>query len=456
MKMINKTITTTLAFAVLLFAGCDGLLDQKPTNAIDAGTATASPSNLDAVLLSTYDSMSDNDLFGGELQMDADLLATNANAPEITFTGTFGYLQELAAQSLRVSNGQAFATWAEAYFGINQANIVLASIDVYDAAVRDQKAAEALLVRGTIYFELAKTYGLPYSTGNASSNLAVPIVLEPDNFELVTRATVEAVYDQAEADLIAARDGLTTSNGVLGTSHVANAMLSRLYLQKGEFQAAATAANAVIQSGDFMLTADFADAFNNASNSSEDIFALQVTETDGAQSLNTFYGSSGFGGRGDIAVTPAHTGLYEVGDARADFFYNDTDGDASTPLRTTKWQNQYGNIPVVRLAEMYLTRAEANLKSGVAQVGPNTPVQDVNIIRARAGLIVPLLTVDEDAILLERKLELAFEGQLLHDLKRTQRAIGTFAYDSGELIFPIPQAETDVNPNLDQNDAYAN
>ncbi|MEQ9309526.1 MAG: RagB/SusD family nutrient uptake outer membrane protein [Balneolaceae bacterium] len=451
--MINKTITTTLAFAVLLFAGCDGLLDTKPTDAIDAETATATPENLDAVLLSTYDSISDDDLFGGEIQMDADLLATDVNAPEITFTGTFGYLQEIASQSIRVSNGQAFATWAEGYYGINQANIVLANIETYDAADRDAKAAEALFVRGTIYFELAKAYGLPYSAGNTTTNLAVPIVLEPDNFELVSRATVEAVYDQAEADLIAARDGLSTSNGVLATSHVANAMLSRLYLQKGEFQAAATAANAVIQSGDFTLTADFADAFNNATNSSEDIFALQVSETDGAQSLNTFYGSSGAGGRGDISINAAHTNLYEIGDARGAFFYNDTDGDPSTPLRTTKWQNQYGNIPVVRLAEMYLTRAEANFKSGVAQVGPNTPLADVNVVRDRANLL-PLLTVDEAAILLERKLELAFEGQLLHDLKRTQRSIGTFAYNSGELIFPIPQAERDVNPNLEQNSAY--
>lgn len=451
--MINKTITTTLLFAVLLFAGCDGLLDISPTQSIDAATATATPSNLDAVLLGTYDSMSDGDLFGGELQMDSDLLATDVNAPEITFTGTFGYLQEIASQSMRVSNGQAFATWAEGYFGINQANIVLANIETYDAADRDAKAAEALFVRGTIYFELAKVYGLPYSAGNTTSNLAVPIVLEPDNFELVSRATVEEVYAQAEADLIAARDGLSTSNGVLATSHAANAMLSRLYLQKGEFQAAATAANAVIESGDFTLTADFESAFNNATNSTEDIFALQVTETDGAQSLNTFYGSSGAGGRGDISINQAHIDLYEAGDARGAFFYNDTDGDPSTPLRTTKWQNQYGNIPVVRLAEMYLTRAEGNFKSGAAQVGPNTPLADVNIVRDRADLL-PLLTVDEDAILLERKLELAFEGQLLHDLKRTQRAIGTFAYDSGELIFPIPQAERDVNPNLDQNSAY--
>lgn len=456
MKMINKTITKTLVFAVLLFVGCDGLLDISPTQSIDAEIATSTPANLDAVLIGAYNALSDDDLFGGELYFNAELFSASDVAPEIAFTGTFSSPQEVVAKAIQVTNGQALQTWNAGYFAINQANIVLANIETYDVADRDRKSGEALFIRGIIYFELAKFYSQPYSAGSTGSNLGVPIMLAPDNFDLVSRETLQATYDQAIADLTAARDVLPTTNGVYATSHAANAILARIYLQTANYTGAAAAANAVIISGDFTLEGDFADAFNNSSvNSSEDIFAIQISATDGAQSMNTFFASSAAGGRGDVGINAIHTDLYEAGDARADFFYNDEPTDPTTTLRTTKWQNQFGNIPVVRLSEMYLTRAEANLRETTV-VGA-TPLADVNTVRARAGL-APLLLVDLDlaAILLERKLELAFEGQLLHDLKRTQGSVGSFAFDADELLFPIPQAERDVNPNLVQNSGYTN
>jgi hypothetical protein len=99
---------------------------------------------------------------------------------------------------------------------------------------------------------------------------------------------------------------------------------------------------------------------------------------------------------------------------------------------------------------MYLTRAEANFELPlVDQVGPNLPVEDVNIVRERVSLdpiLVGNLTLND--ILLERKLELAFEGQLLHDLKRRQLDINSVSFDSESAIFPIPQRETIINPDL--------
>ena len=71
---------------------------------------------------------------------------------------------------------------------------------------------------------------------------------------------------------------------------------------------------------------------------------------------------------------------------------------------------------LLRLAEMYLIRAEANLRLGSA-VGA-TPVEDINRIRERSNADV-LTSVSLDDIMLERQLELAFEGFLIHDLKRT-------------------------------------
>ena len=74
-------------------------------------------------------------------------------------------------------------------------------------------------------------------------------------------------------------------------------------------------------------------------------------------------------------------------------------------------------------------------------------------IRARAGAPV-LATVTLNDILLERDLELAFEGFRIHDLRRTQRNIGTRPYNSRDLVMPIPQSELDANPGLKQNPGY--
>ncbi len=83
--------------------------------------------------------------------------------------------------------------------------------------------------------------------------------------------------------------------------------------------------------------------------------------------------------------------------------------------RTTKWKYLYKNVKVIRLAELYLTRAEANFRLGSA-VGA-MPLADINRIRT-TGLLPLLIIEDENLIYLERRRELAFEGFGIHDEKR--------------------------------------
>lgn len=104
--------------------------------------------------------------------------------------------------------------------------------------------------------------------------------------------------------------------------------------------------------------------------------------------------------------------MYETGDARLGVFYN-----SGGSTFTGKFDNAYGNVHIIRLAEMYLIRAEANFRLGTAV---NTdPLTDINRTRNRVGLIsltLPQLTLAK--ILSERKLELAFEGFAIYDIKR--------------------------------------
>ena len=100
---------------------------------------------------------------------------------------------------------------------------------------------------------------------------------------------------------------------------------------------------------------------------------------------------------------------------------------------------------------MYLIRAEANLELN-SSTGA-TPLEDVNTIRARSGADA-LASVSLEDVLMERQLELAFEGFFIHDLKRTMQDVGDIPYDDNSLVFPIPQREMDVNSLLSQNPGY--
>ena len=105
----------------------------------------------------------------------------------------------------------------------------------------------------------------------------------------------------------------------------------------------------------------------------------------------------------------------------------------------------------MRLAEAYLTRAECNKRLST-NIG-DTPENDVNLIRNRAGLgnvVNPTL----QQILDERELELAFEGQGLWDAKRLRQTVDGKPWNDNSMTFPIPQAERNINPNLAQNPGY--
>jgi hypothetical protein len=100
---------------------------------------------------------------------------------------------------------------------------------------------------------------------------------------------------------------------------------------------------------------------------------------------------------------------------------------------------------------MYLTRAEANLRDG-SMIGAS-PVEDINTIRERAGLS-KVNDVEVSDVMRQRRLELSFEGNLLHDLQRTDRSVGSIPFDANRLVYPIPQREIDANPEIQQNPGY--
>ena len=460
--MKNITLPSLLFVAVLgwLFMACGDRLDIEPDNSLASGQALNTSSDVEALLVGAYDILGDDDLYGGILLRDAELLGGDN---QLFWDGTFVSPGEIYNKRILVNNDQAEATWIEAYEAINITNNVLTNLEVVgqglptdeEAEAKARVEGEARFIRGTLYFELVRLYGRAWNDGDPAANLGVPIVLEPTSTisegSFVTRATVAQAYDQVLTDLEAAADLLPPSNGFFATEYAALAMLSRVYLMQGRYADAAQAANAVISSGEYALNENYADAFaNESANTVEDIFAIQVTSQDGTNQMNRFFAPPSNQGRGDIYMLAPHLALYEEGDARRAFFYFD---EAQEQTYTGKWTEQFGNVNIIRLAEMYLTRAEANFRESTTIGAP--PLADINTIRTRAGL-APLTSLTLEAILRERHLELAFEGHRIHDLKRTGRPTGKFTFSAPELVYPIPQREIDANPELgdQQNPGY--
>lgn len=454
---MKKTYLYKLLLAsmiVSITSGCKKALDISPVDTIEQNKALLTSKDVEVALVGAYSDLGSRNLYGGRPFLMADFLAsTNA----IEWYGTYEELTQTINKSILKTNVFVNNIWSAGYTTINDVNNVIAAIDKVEAAKKNKVEGEAKFIRGSVYFDLVRLYGKAYNDGSPTANLGVPIVLTPttaiNNESYVTRATVAAVYNQAIADLVDAEAKLPATNGFFATKSSAAGMLARLYLQMGNYAAAGAAANRVITSGNYTLTPTFAAAFPvmgsiAGSNTTEDVFSIQVTSLTGFNGYNEFYGSSTYGGRGDAVISQNWIdNTYSPTDDRINAFYDDGD------MYTSKFANPLGNVSIIRLSEMYLIRAECNARlTPASPIGGRTPLEDLSVVRSRVGLTTTTATLAD--ILNERKLELAFEGFALHDAKRTQTNIGSIPWNANNLILPIPQREIDANKNLSQNPGY--
>ncbi|MDQ0105576.1 tetratricopeptide (TPR) repeat protein [Chitinophaga terrae (ex Kim and Jung 2007)] len=455
MKYAFKYISCLALGAILITtASCNKKLELAPKQDI-VPTEIKTEDDVITTLLGGYKSLQEYDAFGERFLFVADLMA-NTNT---RFSGTFVNYREVYARSIQENNTIASGMWGNAYEAINGMNLVLSRLDLVSADNKAVVEAEAKFIRGVFYFELAGFYGQPYSAGNITTNLTAPIINQPFltaadlQASKQPRATVDAMYKQVLADLQAAAAALPESynekkDKPRATKYAAEAFLSRVYMAMGDYPKAAAAANTVIESGAYSLMPSFSTEFNNSTLTVEDIFAIvQSSQSNAGTSnngLTTFYS---FDARSNVRVDPTFLDQFEDSDTRKSFF----NVASATKITTYKWNDYYGTIPVIRLAEMYLTRAEANFRAGTA-IG-DTPLNDVNLIRTRSKA-TPLTTVTADAIVAERHRELSFEGDDYWTNKRLKLNLGSKPYNDNKVIFPIPLREINVNPSLIQNPGY--
>ncbi|RNI31024.1 RagB/SusD family nutrient uptake outer membrane protein [Rufibacter latericius] len=473
---LTKVLPALLLCLLFTSSSCDDELDVEPQTAINAGEALTTSQGVQSALVGAYVRLMsgtlyvgdpDAPLYTGDLNLTSELLGSTGN---LIWGGTFSTFRQVFQKDITPDNILIAGIWLRSYEVINIVNNVINAVNVVEEDQRDQVLGEAHFIRGMVYFDLVRLFGLPYEPGQQNSQLGVPLVLQPTSLiseaNNVPRNTVEEVYAQVIDDLTRARDLLpdrasfneSSGDEARANTYAASALLARVYLQQAgapgnsaEAQyltKAAEEANRVIQGGGYDLVEDFTNAFNNNENTSEDIFAIQQTvQSNAGQSnagLATFYS---YNQRAEIEVAAGFVEQYEEGDERVEVLYLDPDD----LYRNGKYEIYSANVPLIRLAEMYLIRAEANQRLGTS-VGA-TPLEDINVIRERAD-IPPLTSISLDDVLRERSLELAFEGQLIHDIKRLRQNVGDLPYNAGELVLPIPLREMNANPRLQQNDAY--
>jgi starch-binding outer membrane protein, SusD/RagB family len=427
-----------------LLVACDSPLDTNPVASIGDDVALSTARGVELGVFGGYRAFQTGSLYDREMTLYPELYSDN-----VTFTGTFQTDREMNERSLTPDHLGLLGMWANSYNGINRANNILAAIPEVGeltAANAQRFRGEALFMRSLHYFNLVRYFG------------GVPIVTQPSRGigpeAIRPRNSQAEVYSRIVEDLQEAITLLPTAR-VIGraSSTAAQALLAKVYLETGNWAGARDMATAVIGSGHYSLPEDYRTIFATK-NSAESIFELQYS-VNNSNNLAFWWFPSDLGGRLGHAPSPELIDAYEEGDERFEASI-DFIGPTAFNIKWWRIQTNDDNVIVLRLAEMYLIRAEANARLGA---DPLTVQADINVIRARAGLgPIPETTTTEealiDAILQERQVELAMEGHRFFDLRRTGRAQSVLDIEAFRELFPIPQPELDVNPELEQNPGY--
>ncbi|GGK67134.1 RagB/SusD family nutrient uptake outer membrane protein [Rufibacter glacialis] len=451
-------------------SACDDFLDVEPTNGIEMNEAITDARSAQRAIQGIYSAFQSDDYYGLSYLFYQDLYADN-----LGFNGTFTTHREVANRVINPSNLQIADTWTSIYAAIGRANWVIQSVQALGGLTTDEKSAfiaEAKFLRALAYFDLVKVFG------------GVPIVTvaltNPGDIQNQPRSTQEQVYAFIEQDLMEAEIGLEgTSNPSMpyfASDLAASALLARVYLQQGKWALAAQKATQVISSGKYSLATNFRDIFSSTGNTqnagtSEVIFELAFSRDDQNALASSSAAPGTLGQRFNVTsgFFNVLTASQNAGDSRVEataFF------DAETNRRKIRKYNDVinngDNVPILRLAEMYLIRAEANARLAAATAAPTQAVvDDINRIRRRAGLPAVSLATNAAAlteILAQRRIEFAFEGMRFMDLKRYNLtcqvlnfcpASGTSADNSYRNLWPIPLQQIETNPNLaPQNPGY--
>lgn len=459
--------------------------DLKPYDALPVNSAISSDADLVVAVNGMYASLRNVNLYGRTLPVKGDLAADNVYLR----TGNSGRYLSFRDYNQTTANGEAAGVWNAAYVVIKNANQVI-NAGLADTPVVDELKGEAYAIRALMYFELVRNFAHPYTV--APNDPGVPIVTAYDQNALPPRSTVKEVYAQIVSDLQKAFSLITLEQGesmmiastqatrVMTSEYVskyaAEGLLAKVYLTMGDWEHAKEAALDVVNNSGYSLVDEgsyegyWADPGARI-DKVETMFEVSADASSNLSSnqLSAFYQQPPLG-YGDLWVTNDLYDLYSATDVRRDVILT---GNASgqTIYINNKYSNTANpadkdNIKVLRYADVVLILAEAyahlnddaNARKYLNMVAEARDPSFNGYNSSGAALLTDIIK--------ERRKELAFEGDRYWDLMRLNLPITNhlknqnpytpfpISVDEPHRIFPIPQTEIDVNPNIEQNPGY--
>jgi starch-binding outer membrane protein, SusD/RagB family len=441
---------------ILNVVSCKDTLEPKPVDLLTAEIALNEAKDVPNVEIALYSAFRNI--------IPASVIAGDCTADMLIHRGTFTQYRELGNKNITTANGSAAYLWSSIYNAVYIANFLLERLpDVpgVKTATRDRVIAVSRFLRGYSYFIALYTFG------------GVPEVLST-SIEInskIPRASEAEIRNLIIDDYNAALGVLTTepTNAGYASDFAVRAALAKYFLYIKDWPQAESFSSQVISSNKYALEPSYASVVNKDF-PTESIFEMGYSISDDPGTDSNIGLNNLFVGRRE--VIPSNQIILalssnESGDRFASIKFDPenlkgTDNGWAVAKYGTKDEDN-NNVMVMRLAEMYLIRAEARARQAKI-TGVNGAIADVNVLRTRAN--APTITTANQSQMIqliedERRYELAFEGHRWYDLVRTGRASQVMplfnsnwknAYDK----WPIPQREIQNNPALadSQNPGY--
>lgn len=434
----------------MVFSSCN--LESNPTDAVTTASLTTTSDGLTNAVNGAYSLFKDHLSFNGSVDDNlmylrnffqlSDFASDDVTCGQVTTDPL--YLSFSLDHSPTQTNTRYF--WYISYKIINDANTVIeqGEKEANPSVATQQLIGECYFLRAFCHFNLVRLFAVPYSVNPSAAGIILR-TSSNDNPQKA-RATVQEVYASVIADAVKAASLMNQPRGVqYASKEAAEALLSRVALYKGDNQSAIDYSTLVINSGRFTESSasSFPTLFANAISNPETIFCIAFTSLDDYGkfgSIASQYYSNGNSGWGEEYASKPLRDLYaqHAEDVRASYITPSVDATGAVQTKNgipmyyvTKFSFQGGSptlsSPIMfRLSEMYLNRAEAEAKLQQTKLA----LDDVDMIRKNRGLqnslyngSVPANLSVLDAVLQERRLELAFEGHRTYDVYRNKQSM---------------------------------
>jgi hypothetical protein len=460
-KRIRLSNFISLSLICLLLCGCDSFVEVDfPTSQLTGNTIFDDKNTANAALANIYAQIRDNGIMTGKSNGISNLLGNYTD--ELTFYGADGNsAKDFYNNTVIPSNTTVTGWWNNSYKQIYAANAIIEGISNTTKLAesdKNQLLGEALFIRALLHFYLVNIFdNIPYITTTSYQTN-----------DIVSRKPVPEVYADIITDLQKAitllPDNYISAGRVRPNNSVGKALLARVYLYNNQWDAAEQTATLVIKNTNlYPLENNINKVFLKESTST--IWQLMPSTA----GKNTDEGTVFIFNSGPPTLVALNTDLviaFTTDDLRRTHWIKAITSGASTWYHASKYKQR---IPsgtsleysiVLRLEEQYLIRAEARAYLNKLAEAK----EDLNKIRNRAGLQnTTAITTSEilEDILGERKLEFFTEqGHRFFDLKRTGNLDNILSgrksgWNTTDRLFPIPDSELRVNPNLlPQNEGY--